>query len=158
MLETALSSLSGLPAFLIYFVLAIALLFMFTLMYTWITPHNELELIRANNAAAAIAFGGALVGFASFVPERITALYAAVAGDRLAEARRIYDDLAPLTELVYGASHPSWENYPRMKTAMRICGRLSSDLCRRPIEPRPAETRAEIVRLLEAAGLEPGEG
>ena len=64
MLETALSSLSGLPAFLIYFVLAIALLFMFTLMYTWITPHNKLELIRANNAAAAIAFGGALVGFA----------------------------------------------------------------------------------------------
>lgn len=64
MLETALSSLSGLPAFLIYFVLAIALLFMFTLIYTWITPHNELELIRANNAAAAIAFGGAMVGFA----------------------------------------------------------------------------------------------
>mgnify|MGYP006178921833 CR=1 FL=1 len=49
MLETALSSLSGLPAFLIYFVLAIALLFMFTLIYTWITPHNELELIRAND-------------------------------------------------------------------------------------------------------------
>ena len=64
MLETALSSLSGLPAFLIYFVLAIALLFMFTLIYTWITPHNELELIRANNAEADIAFGGALVGFA----------------------------------------------------------------------------------------------
>ncbi len=64
MLETALSSLSGLPAFLIYFAVAIALLFTFTLIYTWVTPHNELELIRANNASAAIAFGGAVIGFA----------------------------------------------------------------------------------------------
>ena len=64
MLETALSSLSGVPAILSYCVLASALLSMFTRMSPWITPHNELELIRANNAAAAIAFGGALVGFA----------------------------------------------------------------------------------------------
>lgn len=64
MLETALSSLSGLPAFLIYFALAIVLLFAFTLVYTWVTPHNELELIRANNASAAVAFGGAVIGFA----------------------------------------------------------------------------------------------
>jgi putative membrane protein len=64
MLETALSSISGLPAFLGYFALAIALLFMFTLIYTWVTPHNEMALIRANNAAAAIAFGGAVIGFA----------------------------------------------------------------------------------------------
>lgn len=97
---------------------------------------------------------GALVGFASFVPERITALFAAVSGDRLAEARRIYDDLAPLTELVYGASHPSWENYPRMKTAMRLCGRLASDVCRPPVEPRSPAALAEIRQLLRAAGLE----
>src|SRR5690606_32749216 len=64
MLETALSSLSGLPAFLIYFGVAVVLLLVFTLVYTWVTPHNELELIRANNASAAIAFGGALIGFA----------------------------------------------------------------------------------------------
>lgn len=64
MLETALSSLSGLPAFLIYFGVAVVLLLVFTLVYTWVTPHNELELIRANNASAAIAFGGAVIGFA----------------------------------------------------------------------------------------------
>ncbi len=64
MLETVLSSLSGVPAFLVYFGLAVVLLLAFTLVYTWVTPHDELALIRANNNAAAVAFGGALIGFA----------------------------------------------------------------------------------------------
>lgn len=72
MLETTLSSLSGLPAFLLYLVLASALLFVFTVIYTWVTPHNEMELIRANNVAAAVAFGGALIGFALPLSSAIT--------------------------------------------------------------------------------------
>lgn len=72
MLETTLSSLSGLPAFLMYFALAIVLLFVFILIYTWITPHNELALIRANNASAAVAFGGALIGFSLPLASAIT--------------------------------------------------------------------------------------
>lgn len=64
MLETTLSSLAGLPSFLAYFVLAIVLLVVFIRIYTWITPQDELALIRANNASAALAFGGAIIGFA----------------------------------------------------------------------------------------------
>lgn len=64
MLETTLSSLSGLPSFLAYFVLAVVLLIVFIRLYTWITPQDELALIRANNASAALAFGGGIIGFA----------------------------------------------------------------------------------------------
>ncbi|HSG50613.1 MAG TPA: DUF350 domain-containing protein, partial [Rheinheimera sp.] len=64
MLDTALTSLQGLPAFAAYFALAILLLLVFVRIYTWVTPHDEFALIRANNVAAAVAFGGAIIGFA----------------------------------------------------------------------------------------------
>ena len=64
MFETSLYLLAGLPDFLSYFVSAIVLLLLFIGMYTWLTPHNELALIRADNIAAALAFGGAMIGFA----------------------------------------------------------------------------------------------
>lgn len=72
MLETTLSSLAGLPAFLAYFALAIALVLVFIRIYTWVTPQDELALIRANNSAAALAFGGALIGFAWPLASAIT--------------------------------------------------------------------------------------
>ena len=72
MLETTLSSLNGLPAFLAYFAMAIVLLLLFIRIYTWVTPQDELALIRANNVAAALAFGGALIGFALPLASAIT--------------------------------------------------------------------------------------
>lgn len=63
MLETTLTSLAGVPAFLAYFGLAILWVLIFIRLYTWVTPHDELALIRDNNSAAALAFGGALIGF-----------------------------------------------------------------------------------------------
>ena len=63
MLETTLSSLAGVPAFLTYFSLAVFQVLIFIRLYTWVTPHDELALIRDNNSAAALAFGGALIGF-----------------------------------------------------------------------------------------------
>ena len=72
MLDTALTSLQGLPAFAAYFVLAIVLLLVFVRIYTWVTPHDEFALIRANNASAAVAFGGAVIGFAWPLASAIT--------------------------------------------------------------------------------------
>ncbi|EKE73709.1 DUF350 domain-containing protein [Gallaecimonas xiamenensis] len=54
----------SLAAFGGYFALAIGMLLIFTLVYTWVTPHDEFALIRQNNLAASLAFGGALLGFA----------------------------------------------------------------------------------------------
>jgi putative membrane protein len=44
-------------------VVAVAVL-LFAVIWLWITPFHEIELIRAGNTAAAASFGGALVGFA----------------------------------------------------------------------------------------------
>jgi len=47
------------------YILGAALLFaLFQFIYTRITPHKEFELIRSGNVAAAIALGGAIIGFA----------------------------------------------------------------------------------------------
>jgi len=50
--------------FLIYFAVAMLLLVAFTLIYTKVTPYNEIALIRQGNTAAAISLSGALIGFA----------------------------------------------------------------------------------------------
>jgi putative membrane protein len=58
-----LQSLAGLPAFLVYFCTAIIAVVAYLFVYTRVTPHNEFELIRANEPAAAIALGLSLLGF-----------------------------------------------------------------------------------------------
>lgn len=72
MLDTALSSLAGLPSFLAYFALAVVSVLVFIRLYSWVTPHDEFALIRANNPAAALAFAGALIGFALPLSSAIT--------------------------------------------------------------------------------------
>ena len=57
------SSLAGLPAFLVYFGVAAAIVVAYLFIYTRITPHDEFGLIRENVPAAAIALGLSLVGF-----------------------------------------------------------------------------------------------
>jgi len=56
-------SLAGLPAFLLYFGLSLALLVLFVAIYVTVTPYKELTLIREGNQAAAISLGGAVIGF-----------------------------------------------------------------------------------------------
>lgn len=55
--------LAGLPAFLAYFGVAVALLAAFAYLYTHATPYKEWRLIKANNPAAAVAYGGSILGF-----------------------------------------------------------------------------------------------
>jgi len=56
--------LATLPNFLAYLGTAIALLAAFVTIYVYVTPYDEIALIRANNTAAAISLSGALLGFA----------------------------------------------------------------------------------------------
>ncbi|WP_199221688.1 DUF350 domain-containing protein [Limnohabitans sp. Bal53] len=51
-------------AFLQYFVAALLLLGAFLVVYVRVTPYNEFELIKQDNAAAAISLAGACIGFA----------------------------------------------------------------------------------------------
>ena len=52
-----LQSLAGLPAFLLYFIVASVLIVAYIFVYTWITPHDEFALIRNNVPGAAISLG-----------------------------------------------------------------------------------------------------
>jgi len=63
-MQMVADSLVNLPWFLAFFAAAVVLTFVYVVVYTWVTPHEELKLIRENNLAAALAFAGSLIGFA----------------------------------------------------------------------------------------------
>ena len=50
--------------FIQFFGASALILFAFVFAYTKITPYHEFDLIKANNPAAAISLGGAMLGFA----------------------------------------------------------------------------------------------
>lgn len=54
---------AGLPAFLSYFSIGLVCFVIFSAIYTRLTPHEEVELIKAGNISAVVAFLGALIGF-----------------------------------------------------------------------------------------------
>ena len=56
-------SLPGLMDFCTYFAAAVGFVAVFCQVYCWITPYDELKLVREGNVAPAISFGGALIGF-----------------------------------------------------------------------------------------------
>ena len=63
-MDAVIASLYGIIPFILYFLGSIAALLVFSKLYAAITPHDEMELMRNNNTAAAIAYVGALIGFA----------------------------------------------------------------------------------------------
>ena len=56
--------LPALLAYLSYLGSGALLLALFTVLYCRVTPLDEMQLIRQHNQAAALSFGGALLGFA----------------------------------------------------------------------------------------------
>ena len=56
-------SLSGFDEFLVYAGLAIAFIYLYMMVYLWVTPYNELKLIKDGNIAAALGLSGSVLGF-----------------------------------------------------------------------------------------------
>jgi putative membrane protein len=56
-------SLSGFDEFLVYAGLAIAFIYGYMIVYLWVTPYNELKLIKDGNIAAAVSLSGSVLGF-----------------------------------------------------------------------------------------------
>lgn len=67
-----LDFLTALLAFLAHLFLALLLMAVFLAAYVRTTPHQEHELIRKGNAAAALGLMGALIGFAIVLSRAIT--------------------------------------------------------------------------------------
>lgn len=54
---------TGATAFIIAFVAAVLFFVAFKFLYQMVTPYHERDLIRQGNSAAAVALGGALIGY-----------------------------------------------------------------------------------------------
>ena len=57
------AGLDPIAAYVAFLVLAVALLAVFFLVYTRVTPYDEIHLIRQGNVAAACSLSGAMFGF-----------------------------------------------------------------------------------------------
>ena len=64
MLPAAQSFLAGFPNLLLHLGVTLGLLLLAAALYTRITPHDEIKLIRHGNVAAAVSFSGAILGLA----------------------------------------------------------------------------------------------
>lgn len=63
-MEIVMESLAGLASFAMYFAISIVYLFIFKIVYAFVTPHDEWKLVKEQqNVSAAIGFGGAMIGF-----------------------------------------------------------------------------------------------
>ena len=115
---------------------------------TILTCHDEYVL-----ASMVQGVDGALVGFASFIPELLVDLYAAVCDGDLHRARRVQERITVLKEAVYHDEEPSGDAHARMKAAMVLSGRLASSVTRPPTRPPSPAQLVRIEAALEAAGL-----
>jgi len=56
-------SIAGFPPFILYFLIAAAMLIVFVAIYLRITPYREVDLIKQGNCAAAVSLSGSIIGF-----------------------------------------------------------------------------------------------
>jgi len=115
---------------------------------TILTCHDEYLL-----ASMVQGVDGALVGFASFIPDRIVALWRAVQAGDLKRAMQLQFEINPLKQVVYGFGEPTGEAHARMKTAMALAGILKSPVVRRPTNLPTGTDLAKIRDAVRNAGL-----
>lgn len=120
---------------------------------TILTCHDEYLL-----ATMVQGVDGALVGFASFIPDWIVDLYQAVCDGDLKKAMVIQARINVLKNVVYASDEPTGDAHSRMKTAMMIAGRLRSALTRPPITSPPPATIEQIRKAVEQSNLAPAPG
>jgi len=113
-----------------------------------ITCHDEYLL-----ASMVQGVDGALVGFGSFIPQKIVALYEAVKAGDLKKAMQIQFEINPLKDVVYGMGEPTGEAHARMKYAMFLAGMFKSPLVRRPANVPSGAVAKGIEEAVRRAGM-----
>ena len=103
-------------------------------------------------ASYVVGSEGSLVSLSVVIPETIVALYEAVRGDDMEEARAAHAIIYPLAKAIYGTP-PGGYATARLKTCLKLLGRLDNDLVRPPIGPLPAEEVTMLRSVLGEAGL-----
>jgi 4-hydroxy-tetrahydrodipicolinate synthase len=115
---------------------------------TILTCHDEYLL-----ASMVQGVDGALVGFASFIPQRIVELYAAVQAGDLKKAQEIQAWINPLKDVVYGGGEPTGDAHARMKVAMQFAGILKSSRVQPPTRLPQGAALEAIEHAVTEAGL-----
>ncbi|MCS6944131.1 MAG: dihydrodipicolinate synthase family protein, partial [Sutterellaceae bacterium] len=113
-----------------------------------LTCHDEYLL-----ASMVQGVDGALVGFATFIPQLIVQLWDAVQAGDLRRAMAVQALITPLKDAVYGAGEPTGEAHARMKYGMYLAGILDNPAVRPPTEMPTAEEVEALRAALHAAGL-----
>lgn len=99
----------------------------------------------------ALGSDGSLVSLAAVVPELVVALDQAVAAGDMAGGRELHERLYLLGRAVYGA--PGHLATIRLKTSLKLLGRLASTRCRPPVGTLPEAEVAQLRAALIAAGF-----
>ncbi|RAI44868.1 dihydrodipicolinate synthase family protein [Rhodoplanes roseus] len=115
---------------------------------TVVTCHDEYLL-----ASMVQGVDGALVGFASFIPQQIIDLYAAVQAGDLKKAQQIQAWILPLKDVVYGGGEPTGGAHARMKMAMYLAGILKSPRVQPPTRLPEGDELKAIEAAVRNAGL-----
>jgi 4-hydroxy-tetrahydrodipicolinate synthase len=113
-----------------------------------LTCHDEYLL-----ASMVQGVDGALVGFATFIPQLIADLWRAVREGDLKRAMAIQAVITPLKDAVYGGGEPTGEAHARMKAGMWLAGVIDDATVRPPTEA-PNDAEMQVLRAAVAqAGL-----
>ena len=96
---------------------------------------------------------GALVGFASFVPDLIVELVRLVKEQDLTGAVKVYERIYELKQAVYKMGEPSSTAHARMKEAMFQRGLIPNSITRPPMIPFSEVEKNEIREGLKKVGL-----
>ncbi|MCS6995943.1 MAG: dihydrodipicolinate synthase family protein [Casimicrobiaceae bacterium] len=113
-----------------------------------LTCHDEYLL-----ASMVQGVDGALVGFATFIPQLIIDLWEAVKAGDLRRAMAVQARITPLKDAVYGGGEPTGEAHARMKYGMYLAGILESPAVRPPTESPSAPEIDTLRAALAQAGL-----
>jgi 4-hydroxy-tetrahydrodipicolinate synthase len=113
-----------------------------------LTCHDEYLL-----ASMVQGVDGALVGFATFIPQLIADLWEAVKAGDLKRAMAVQAVITPLKDAVYGAGEPTGEAHARMKAGMVLAGVLEHGTVRPPTEAPDAREMEALRSAVAQAGL-----
>ena len=113
-----------------------------------LTCHDEYLL-----ASMVQGVDGALVGFATFIPQLIIDLWNAVKAGDLKKAMAVQALITPLKDAVYGGGEPTGEAHARMKGGMFLAGVLDNATVRPPTEAPNAREMDALRAAVEQAGL-----
>jgi 4-hydroxy-tetrahydrodipicolinate synthase len=97
-----------------------------------------------------IGSAGAQVSLAAIVPELIVSLHEAAVRHDWTRARALHEVIYPLSVAIY-RSPPANRATARLKTCLKLLGRLESDTARPPIQPLPSDEVDALRQALDFA-------